>query len=83
MHGRDFVDRWVEGLPQDDETEAVLNLDLAFYAKYNPSFIEAIPSQMRSAVLSNYHACGIYPYNERDFESFGKVRQLLSRHHAP
>lgn len=79
-YGRQFVEEWID-LPEDAEFRAATELNLDFYLKYNTNLIGYIPASIRDRVLNAFHSCGVYPYNEADFQSFDSVRRLLARHH--
>jgi hypothetical protein len=77
-YGRAFVEEWME-LPEDDEFCAIVESDLSFYLKYNANLIGYIPREVRNAVLNSFHECGLFPYNELDYQSFDRVRRYLAR----
>lgn len=80
LYGYETVGRWMSGLDAPD-LAWLSDTDLRFYCRYNPNFITSIPERMRNEVLSGYHECGIYPYDEYDWTAFETVRAFLAQYH--
>ena len=79
--GRDFMNRALDKLPDDDLVKDIVASDLSFYYKLNPNHLADIPPAMRPTVLSRAFGAGLEPFNETDFVSYRKVRSLLERYH--
>jgi hypothetical protein len=56
------------------------DLTLNYLSRYNTRLIELLPRPLRERAASAYRACGIEPYDERDWEEAGIVRRFLKQH---
>jgi hypothetical protein len=59
------------------------DLTLSFQERYNTNFIALLPTELRQRALHALHACGIYPWDERDWHEVALVREVLERAARP
>jgi hypothetical protein len=76
--GADVARRLAPKIDQD-VLATVAELSLTFQERYNTDFIALLPAELRARVLDALHACGIYPWDERDWREVAIVRDLLER----
>jgi hypothetical protein len=60
------------------------DLEVRLHERYCPNFIGLVPPELRQQLLSAFHACGIYPFRERDWHELAVLRANLPalRRHA-
>ena len=50
---------------------------LDWFGKYNPDYISLIPDELRNGFLNQFHAYGLYPYGEADWQEITLSRQMM------
>ena len=53
------------------------DLELRLHERYCTNFISLVPPELRGRLLSAFHACGIYPFTERDWHELAILRAHL------
>ena len=77
-YGPEVARRLAPGVTSSD-LAALAGLTLTFQERYNTNFVALLPPNLRQRTLDAFHACGIYPWDERDWHEVGIVRDLLER----
>lgn len=75
-YGMELARRVMRGLEAHDFAW-LDELSLDFLGNYNTNYVELIPADLREGILSGYHACGIYPYTERDWRELDRANDFL------
>jgi hypothetical protein len=55
-------------------------LSLSFFGRYNPRITDVLAEPLRTATTGLLHACGIEPYDARDWDELRVVRGFLKTH---
>ena len=75
-YGIELARRVMSGLDEHD-LSFVDDLSFAFLGNYNTNYVSLMPDELRNHLLSGFHACGIYPYSERDWREFNIATDFL------
>lgn len=63
----------------EQQLDAVRDIDMRFFEKYNPSNLESIPKRVRSQIIAGYETAGIVPYTPHDFIALNALRANLQQ----
>ncbi len=78
--GLDIASHTISDIPSE-VVEIANRLSLEFYEKVNPNFVENFPKALLNDYLAKLEEARISMYNEKDWQEFNEVRNLLSKYY--